>query len=93
MGDVIKPLEGSRRNDEKAPQELLQLPSLMIGGAVFSYHYNEDVTKVPTEAILSQAIEAGANGEQITSLPRIQQDERLTGLGHSIRHVPLLWGL
>lgn len=29
---------------------------------MFSYHYNDDVSKVPTEAILSRAIEAGANG-------------------------------
>jgi len=34
----------------------------MIGGAVFSYHYNQDVSKVHTEAILSQAISSGANG-------------------------------
>lgn len=41
----------------------LQLPSLMIGGAVFSHHYNQDVNQVPTEAILSRAIASGANCE------------------------------
>ena len=48
--------------DVKPPSTPLSLPSLMIGGAVFSFHYNADVNQVPTEAILSKAISAGANG-------------------------------
>ena len=48
--------------NERPPQTALQLPSLMVGGAVFSHHYNQDVSKVPTQNILSRAIEAGANG-------------------------------
>ncbi|KAK5257406.1 hypothetical protein LTR40_009595, partial [Exophiala xenobiotica] len=46
---------------ETVPDSPLTLPPLMIGGAVFSYHYNEDVSKVDTEAILSRAISSGAN--------------------------------
>jgi aryl-alcohol dehydrogenase-like predicted oxidoreductase len=49
--------------EETVPDSPLTLPPLMIGGAVFSYHYNEDVSKVDTEAILSRAISSGANGE------------------------------
>lgn len=49
---------------QKAPykESSLTLPPLMIGGAVFSYHYNEDVSPVYTEAILSRAISSGAYG-------------------------------
>jgi hypothetical protein len=52
----------------------LPLPSLMIGGAVFSHHYNEDLDQVPTEAILSQAIEAGANSECYQPVSRNHTD-------------------
>jgi hypothetical protein len=59
-------LQDSIYRREKAPSIPLSLPSLMLGGAVFSFHYNANVQQVPTEAILSRAIEAGANGAYIT---------------------------
>jgi hypothetical protein len=55
-------MSGNSKNHEEMPSAPLQIASLMIGGAVFSQFYNDDVNKVPTEAILSRAIDAGANG-------------------------------
>ena len=49
-------------NQEKVSGSSLILPPLMIGGAVFSHHYNEDISQLHTDEILSRAISSGANG-------------------------------
>ena len=63
---ALLPPDSGQKTEKSYP---LQLPSLMIGGAVFSHHYNQDIDQIPTKAILSRAIQAGANGQYLLSLP------------------------
>ena len=47
--------------DDCLPSGPLKLPSLMIGGAIFSHHYNADTSRLPTASIISRAFSNGPN--------------------------------